>query len=169
MVDVTLPRFDRSMDVAPLNAREDERLHRASNTILTVLSAPAGFAFGFATFGSALWANIYVDGHDDATFADVVGAIAVPTATFALPAVVLAAIAARRDIRDARHVLAAAAVLPMAALSTYALGALTAGAALSSIWRSVRAGRLRLPAPDATVLVAGLSLMTLWCLLESSR
>lgn len=161
--------LDRRMRIDEVNAHEDERLRRALDVALPVLGAPAGFAFGFASFGSALWANIYVDGHDNATFAEVLSAVGPLAAVLASPAIVLAIIAARRGQQVARWTIAAGAVVPMQILGPYALGAFAAGAFASSTWRSIRGSRVRPPAVDATVLLAGLGLMILWCVLEARR
>ena len=169
MSHLTVTAFHRCMRINEMNAREDERVRRAVDVALPILAVPTGFAFGFVSFGSALWANIYVDGHDNATFTDVVGAIGLPAAVLASPAIALAVIAARRANDVARCAVAAAAGLPMLVLGPYALGAFVAAAVASSAWRSRRASRLRAPAVDATVLLAGLGLMLLWCVLEARR
>lgn len=170
MYRFTVTALDRCMRINEVNAREDERLGRVLNIALPVLGAPAGFAFGFASFASALGANIYVDGHDNATFADVLGAVTPMAAILASPAMALAIIAARRGHQVARCAIAAAAVFPMLSLlGLYALGALAAGAFASSTWRSIQGSRVRPPAIDATVLLAGLGLMILWCVLEARR
>ena len=157
------------MRIDEVNTHGDERLRRALEVGLPVLGALAGFAFGFASFGSALWANIYVDGHDNATFAEVLRAVGPLAALLASPAIVLAIIAARWGHQVARWAIAAGAVVPMQILGPYALGALAAGAFASSAWRSTVGSRIRPPAVDATVLLAGLGLMVLWCALEARR
>ena len=157
------------MRIEELNARDDDRVRRLIGIVSGVLAAPVGFAFGFASFGSALWANIYVDGHDEASFSDVFGAIAPSMLFFGLPAIVLAVVAARLGYRATRWIIGAAALVPMTIAAHYTLCAVTLGAAVSSLWRSLRSGGRRPPAFDATVLLAGLALTVLWCALEAGR
>ena len=169
MVRARPPRFRGVMRIDELNALEDERARRVFDVAAVALAIPVGLAFGFASFGSALAANIYVDGHDGATFAEVLGSIAPMMTVLAAPAIALAAVAARRRLHVVRWVIALAALQPMWLLGLYALGAIAAGAGASSAWRSARDRTGRLPAVDASVLVAGVGLMVLWCALEAAR
>ena len=88
---------------------------------------------------------------------------------FGLPAIVLAIVAARLGYCATRWTIGAAALVPMTIAAHYTLGAVALGAAVSSLWRSLRSGRRRPPAFDASVLLAGVGLTALWCALEAGR
>lgn len=149
---------------------DDARLHRIIDRTLVALAVPAGLAFGFVVFGSALWANIVADGAVDPTAIEILGEILPGVFFLGAPAVACSVIAWRRQLSSARLVVAASAVLPMTMFTSYyGLAALAVAAAVSSAVRSWTRRRWAFPAADATALVAGLSLISLWCVLEAGR
>ena len=164
------PVFARQLDITELNAQVDARVRGIVDTTLLLLSVPAGLAFGFMAFGSALWANIFVDGAVDPTVVEVLGSVLPGVVIFGGPAVCLSLLAWRRRQTVARSVVGSCAILPMVMLtSVYGLAAVAAAAALSSAERSWRHRRWSAPAADATALVAGIGLVLLWCVLEAAR
>ena len=162
--------FDRLMDASELNARDDAHVRTIIHATLVAVAVPAGLGFGFVAFASAMWANIAADGAVDATATDLVGEVLPGVLLFGMPAVVVSLLAWRHQVRAARLVLGGCAALPMMMLTAhFGFVALAGAGAVSAAVRSLHRRGWAAPAADATALLAGFTLIALWCVLEAAR
>lgn len=137
---------------------------------LCALAALAAPVWAFAVFGAALWANIYVDGHPDASTADVIGGIFPTLAPFlavVVGVVVVGRLMGTRTVENAFGILAIA-FLPGLTFG-YAIPALAA-AYLPFLARDlVTKRRLGVPPFDVVALAGGGLLILFWAYAESHR
>ena len=145
-------------------------LASTTRAVLSPLAAIAAFAFAFGTFGSALWTNIYVDGHPDVTTWSTFLADLPVTAFFLVPGI--AVVPAARVVRAnlAQRVFGVTAIAGMSFLTVgYALAPVAALVVVWAVWNVVRTRRLGWPPLDVIAAITGPVMFWFFAYAEAHR
>lgn len=134
------------------------------NVLFTLLAGLTGAVFGFASFGSAFWANIYKDGYPDAGAAEIVSGL-FPWYALVLPGLLVASIAIRRDYDATRTVFGVAAATLQFAFYYPLVGWFVVLTAAKSIQRRRFTGA-RI---DVVAILAGLTITAIAVAGEAAR
>lgn len=134
------------------------------NPALGLLAGVTGAAFGFASFGSALWANMYKDGHPDAGAAEIaIGMF--PWHALVLPGLLVAWIAIRSGDDVARTTFGAAAAF-FQAIFFYPL---VAWFVVLTAVKSIQRRRFTGARMDVVAILAGLTITAIAVVGEAAR
>jgi hypothetical protein len=136
----------------------------APNPALSLAAGVTGAAFGFASFASAFWANIYKDGHPDAGAVEIVIGL-FPWYAVVLPGLLVASIAIRRHDDGARAIFGVAAAILQAAFYYPLVGWFVVLTAVRSVQRRRFSGARM----DAVAILAGLTITAVAVVGEAAR
>ena len=149
---------------------ESWSLLRVLRALLVPLGLVAAVLWSFSVFGAALWANIFVDGHSDASTLDVLVEIVPVACVFLLPGLVVIGLSRLLGRPDARSAFGIAAVL---ALPIFTFGYAAPALAISAVpWLAVsvvRRRKLAWPPLDVVSIIGGFILIAFWCYGEAHR
>lgn len=143
---------------------------RVLGVLLVPLGALAAAVWSFVVFGSALWANIYVDGNDEASTLDVLADIGPFAFGFLVPGIVVVGLSRLLRLPAGRLTFGAVALVGLPIFTFgYGIGALAASAMPWAAASVIRRRRLTWPPIDLISMMAGIILIVFWCYSEAHR